>query len=204
MAKVTLSTAEMNLVTQQDFILTKNSIIKKVYELFGNINTFYQVEIEKINTVPKEVLAVSAKISRGENYRELPWVILDYPRYFKDENIFAVRTFFWWGNSISVHFILQGDGVITMKNIIKENKNNLQDWFLCCHQTLWQHHFEEDNYLPIQLFSTQQIDELKFIKLAKKIPLQKWDGVEIFLENSFKTLLELLKQISYPSDATIL
>ena len=204
MAKVTLSTAEMNLVTQQDFILTKNNVIKKVYELFGNINTLYQVEIEKANAVPKRVLAVSAKISRGENYRELPWVMLDYPRYFKDENVFAIRTFFLWGSSISIHFLLQGESVAAMKNIIKKNKNNLEDWFLCCHQTLWQHHFEVDNYLPIQLFSTQQIDELKFIKLAKKIPLQEWDDVEIFLENSLKTLIDLLKQISYPSDATIL
>ncbi len=204
MAKVTLSTAEMNLVTQQDLILTKNSIIKKVYELFGNINTLYQVEFEKANAIPKKVLAVSAKISKGENYRELPWVMLDYPRYFKDENVFAIRTFFWWGNSISIHFLLQGENLVKMKNIIKENKNNLQNWFLCCHQTLWQHHFEEDNYLPVQLFSNEQIDELKFIKLAKKIPLQKWDDVEIFLEDSFKTIIELLNQINYQGDVTTL
>ena len=56
MAKVTLSIAEMNLVTQQDFILTKNKIIEKVYTLFGNVNEFYKMKFEKQYFLPKEIL----------------------------------------------------------------------------------------------------------------------------------------------------
>lgn len=203
MAKVTLSTAEMNLVTQQDFILTKNKIITKVYELLGNVNEFYKNEFESQKFLPKEVLLTNAKISRGENYQDLPWVMLDYPRYFNQENAFAIRTFFWWGNFISIHFLVQGKYVLPIKNALLSQKNLHENWFICHHQNPWQHHFEADNYLPISHFTKEQIAKLQFIKLAKKIPLQEWDNIEIFLQENFLQLMQLLKT-SFPNDEIIL
>ena len=43
-AKVSLSGFELQLVTDANIILTKNNIIKKVVELFGQLNGAYQVE----------------------------------------------------------------------------------------------------------------------------------------------------------------
>ena len=220
MAKVTLSIAEMNLVTQQDFILTKNKIIEKVYTLFGNVNEFYKMKFEKQYFLPKEIFTASAKISRGENYQQLPWVMLDYPRYFKGNDTVAIRTFFWWGHFVSIHFLVQGKYVLPVKNILitlaengeiaenfdifNEQKNHNATWFLCKHHTPWQHSFEADNYLPLHLFTQQQIKSLSFIKLAKKIPLQEWDNIEVFLQSSFLELLQLIKNASFPNDETTL
>ena len=193
MAKVTLSAAEMNLVTQQDFILTKNKIITKVYELLGNVNEFYKNELESQNFLPKEILLTNAKISRGENYNQLPWVMLDYPRYFKQDDALAIRTFFWWGNFMSIHFLVQGKYVELVKNSLLNKKNMVENWFICHHQNPWQHHFEVDNYLPISHFTKQEIINLQFIKQAKKIPLQEWDNIEMVLQESFLQLVQLLK-----------
>ena len=59
--------------------------------------------------LPAEVAEISPKISKGENYNGLPYVMFDYPRFFTKENVFAVRTFFWWANYFSVTLHLKGE-----------------------------------------------------------------------------------------------
>jgi hypothetical protein len=57
---------------------------------------------------------------------------------------------------------------------------------------VWQHHFEASNYKPFSEFSTEELENLAFIKLAKKIPLQEWDNINMFLQENFTILLNFL------------
>ena len=45
----------------------------------------------KPDFLPAEMLFHSPKISKGENYKGLPYVMLDYPRCFGKTDIFAIR-----------------------------------------------------------------------------------------------------------------
>ena len=93
----------MELVQNSEWILAKHSIIKKVYGMFGDLNELINAEPESFNYLfPEKNKNQNGKISKGENYRHLPYVILDYPAFFDKENIFTVRTIFWWGNFFSV------------------------------------------------------------------------------------------------------
>lgn len=189
MANVKLSQRELDLVTNTDFILTKNNIIAKVFDLFGNLSEY---EIKTANNfLVDEIKMIPPKISKGENYEGLPWVMLDYPRYFTAKDIFAIRTYFWWGNYFSVTLHLKGKFKERFKaaNFKSQEK---RDWFLCCNENEWQHHFRKDNYKLLSEFSEEEIQQLSFIKLAKKIPLHRWNDAEIFLKESFETMLELL------------
>ena len=47
MANVKLSARELDLVNDAEFILTKNNIIAKVYELFGDLSSFYIAEMKQ-------------------------------------------------------------------------------------------------------------------------------------------------------------
>lgn len=191
MANVTLSYAEMKLVTNASFILTKNSIINKVYALFGELsNAFKNIAAQQY--LPEEVLYTSPKIYRGENYEGLPWVMLDYPRYFKNEDFFAIRVFFWWGNFFSITLQLKGKYKTTFQNSFSNIGND--DWFLCLNENEWQHHFREDNYKPLALVSEIELNNLSFIKLAKKIPLTEWNNAEDFFVIYFKQLVKLTSQ----------
>ncbi|MFK5012123.1 hypothetical protein ACI4AC_27485, partial [Klebsiella pneumoniae] len=87
------------LVNNADWILTKNLIIEKVYELFGRVAAEYIDIYKKFPDFERSTLfALSPKISKGEQYLQLPYVMLDFPRNFTDNDFFAIRTFFWWGN----------------------------------------------------------------------------------------------------------
>ena len=86
-AKIQLSAEELSLVQNAGWLLTKNTIIEKVYALFGDIAHLslsrFSGMRDNLNANPaillSEVLIPSPKISRGENYGGLPWVMLDYP-----------------------------------------------------------------------------------------------------------------------------
>jgi hypothetical protein len=191
--KIKLSATELDLVTNAAVLLTKNTIMNKVITGFGALANDMQIAV-MASHLPDNVLASTPKIARGENYLGLPWVILDYPRVFAKQDIFAIRTFFWWGNCMSI--TLQLSGIYQQQfqaQILAQLSTNVNDWLLCCNtEDAWQHHFEANNYKPFSQFSKQEFAKLPFIKLAKKIPLQEWDNIETFIKSTFDALLQLL------------
>lgn len=200
-AKVMLSSKEQELVLNADWILTKNAVIQKVYAFFGQLCTAYQAEIQNnLALVNESACVVAPKISRGENYEGLPWVMLDYPRYFSGNDIFAIRTFFWWGKQMSITLQLSGRYKEFYTNAIQQyfqlrngNPHPLHEWYICINtEDAWQHHFREDNYQRAATFIPAAIPQLPFIKLAKKIPLDEWEDIDFFLQQTFKEMLHLL------------
>jgi hypothetical protein len=72
-------------------------------------------------------------------------------------------------------------------------KLNLEsDWHLCCNTNEWQHHFRADNYKPLHSFTKKEMEDLPFIKLAKKIPLGEWDSIEDFMKENFQEIISLV------------
>lgn len=198
-AKIQLSALETELVNNTDWILTKHHVIEKVYALFGLISQRMKNEIAGPDLLlPQEILHRSAKISRGENYDRLPFVILDYPNYFERNNIFAVRTMFWWGNFFSI--TLHASGALK-ERFTGGNLNLLpclvkKDFSICVNGDEWQHHFSEENYLPASAIGEARYAEIlgkPFFKIAKRLPLQKWDEAPGFIIENFKAILELLQ-----------
>lgn len=184
---------EMNLMLNSEVILTKNNIIKKVNHLFGSICNQYQNIIQKYN-LPEEVMNVTPKISKGEQYLFLPYVMLDFPRYFTTDNKLAIRTFFWWGNFISIQLHLSG----IYKKRFEHNflKNDYNNWLFCFCNDEWNHNLNDSCW---RLFTTLNDDELKkvkensFLKLSKKIPFNEWNQVENLLPQYFEEILDGFK-----------
>ena len=99
--KIRLSTEEEALVCRTDWILTKNRIIEKIKALFASLQTQQQGTFELSQSFYDEELQSTPKISKGENYRGLPYLVLDYPRFFNKEDIFVIRSFFLVGQFFS-------------------------------------------------------------------------------------------------------
>ena len=199
-SKLTLSDEELQLVNNSHWILTKRVIIEKVYHLFGDLSDAIKAVVEKeVNWLPLPVIQSMPKISKGENYLQLPYVLLDHPRCFDAGNTFAVRTMFWWGNFFSVTLQLSGpykkmfeDELYKKLDLLKQ-----ENFFLCINENQWQHHFDKDNYIPVHGLSEiefkQLTGQMPFIKLAVKFPVQQWNEMPAILERSFFVVLGLLK-----------
>jgi hypothetical protein len=201
--KLALSCKEMELVCGTDWILTKQAIIQKVYHLFGVVcNEMQQFTVQQQEQLPAEIFNNSPKISKGENYKGLPYVMLDYPRFFVEKDTMAIRTMFWWGNFFSISIQLSGKYQRMLKPSIIRSFHYFQqhDYWLCINTTPWEHHFENDNYRPVKELSDKEfmgiLDEQAFIKIAKKIPLQQWESVPDFINKTFQDMINLLDFLS--------
>jgi hypothetical protein len=200
LSKLTLSAEELELVSNTDWIHAKQRITEQVVQLFGRINGKQRdIVAQAFGTLDgNSPLSIPGKISRGEQYIGLPYVVLDYPRCFNQGDILAIRTLFWWGHFFSVQLLLQGEfRNNNMEALASSHARLSQGGFsLCVAESAWHHHFERDNFLPISEMTEDQFGrKLKgnsFIKIGKRIELKYWDGAEEFLATGFGALLKLL------------
>jgi hypothetical protein len=201
--KIHLSKLESKLVQNKEWILTKRTIIDKVYRLFGKMHiTYKEILGREAGSMAELYKNSGGKISKGENYEELPYVIMDYPASFTKGNIFAIRTMFWWGNFFSVSLHLSGK-----KFLFQSGESKLfsflkkKNFFVCVNNDEWKHDFEPSNYVAVTTLSETKFNKIlrrNFFKISKNIDLNKWSDVPEFLEETFKEIIEFLK-ISFPA-----
>ncbi len=198
-AKIRLSSTEIELVKNADWILTKNAIIEKIVQFFSSLQEEQKNVLQLYKKrLPSGFFTTSPKVSKGENYSGLPYVVLDYPRFFDESGFGAIRTMFWWGNFFSITLHMAGIN----KKASEEKLCNAytllwQKNFHCCiSKNEWIHHFSPENYISVSKMTEDEyrkrMKEAPFVKIATKISLDRWDTAETFLLRHFTTLLDIL------------
>lgn len=190
---------EMEMLCNADLLLTKNVILQKIKDLLTSVEEKQKAILGSYPwALPPEVQQISSKISRGENYRGLPWLVLDHPRYFVQQQVFAIRTMFWWGKFFSCTLHLSGQYKEQIQQKIENKKEDLDlhSFYLCIHDSQWEHHFDPENYQLIREMPKDQLATLlqqkSFLKLAVKIPLLQMDDMENLLCKNYERILLLL------------
>ncbi|HVM89547.1 MAG TPA: hypothetical protein VMT76_15270 [Puia sp.] len=193
-AKIKLSANELQLVQDGDIILTKNTIIQKIIRLFSLLAENMQEEIQNF-AIPEEITAIQPKISKGENYKGLPYVILDYPRLFNRESVFAVRTMFWWGKYFSTTIHLKGIYKEKYSNLLYKNAAILagKHFRVATSNDEWQHEHEH-NYIPLSYITEKEfaenIQSKPYLKLSARTELSQWNNCEEILTELFRDVLQ--------------
>lgn len=195
--KIHLLPAEMEMVASPEIILTKNAILQKIKSFLEHVQ-IKQLEILSHNAsqLPPEVLKTSPKISRGENYKGLPWLVLDNPRHFQHNNIFAIRTMFWWGNFFSITLHLSGNNKTNLllkifENIalLKENNFHIYEG-----NDEWEHDLDPNSYKDLSTLNGNDVEKIcsanNFLKLAIKFPIDSLEAIEDKLLRNYELLVK--------------
>ena len=193
--KVTLSAGELAMAIDKNIILTKQAISDKTFSLFGSMVPLITNEFKPALHQNSKLSGAIPKIYKGENYLGFPFVMMDYPAVFEKDNIFAVRTMFWWGNFISITLHLSGMHKKYWENKLMKKLETHPDIFIAVGEEEWQHHFEENNYVAYFLLSREQKENIcgkKFIKIALKYELHHWNMMQSILPVGYKTMADLL------------
>ncbi|MET6998495.1 hypothetical protein [Chitinophaga defluvii] len=195
-----LTPAEQEVAYDANWIYLKNSIIEKVMLLMGRLQTELATHAAAAGfPFPENCLEQGAKISKGERYQELPYVILDFPRYFSKERIFAFRTMFWWGHYFSCTLHLAGEiktayhaALVAGYPLLAAN-----DFQVYTQEDPWYHDFENGNYRPVGTFTVDKWEAMvyrqDFIKLAKPFALNRWEKIIPDVAAAYAALLALLQ-----------
>lgn len=198
-SKIQLSSTEMEMMQDAEIILTKNRVLEKMKLLLEEVQG-KQINLVKNNEVASEIFKVSPKISRGENYLGLPYLILDYPRQSSESNFFFIRTMFWWGNFFSCTLHLAKESKFLFKERIKQSYPYLKNYYTSINDDQWTHHLQETHYRKIEALTAKEFEEnceqLEHIKIAGRHPLNEWKQAPYELYANWKFFLNLCGLIS--------
>ena len=184
----------MSLVCDSGWILTKNGILKKVNALLASLQ-----EPQELLVNQTQLPVSTSKISRGENYRGLPYLVLDYPRVFNQSDVCAIRTFFWWGHFFSTTLHLSGSYQRRFADSIANQYQQaiVNELWIGVGADPWQYHLERDNYVPVdgvtEEFFVKQVKEHMFLKLSAVTPLTAWENAPDKLLKDFSCLIGLME-----------
>ncbi len=179
-SKVMFSPSELSLMQNSELFLTKNGIIRNIYDLFGEISTSFVTNLQHNGPDWLSQISASPKISKGEQYEEMPWVMLDYPRIFiKAKGVFALRTFFWWGNYFTVQWIVSG--IFIKKAMLEKKIGNLPAYLrgfpVYCGivDDPWINSIPQEGLEKVedQIFEFSTLAG-NTLKIAIKVPLNRW------------------------------
>ena len=200
MPDVEFSSEEFRLLKDHQIFDVKAGITSKILQLFSRIEDQIKIQLKTIPfEFPENIRSGTGKISRGENYLNSPYIVLDYPRSYSKVDIFAYRTIFWWGHYFSNAFILGGKSYHRYIHRFLDNAGNLRksDWYICVHKTPWKMEDNRWNYVPLTNLSSEEIKaDLKkytFIKIARIYPLEHYKKLQV---DSLLFLSDLLNIIA--------
>jgi hypothetical protein len=194
-----LTPEERAFATDPAWMLMKNRIVEKTVAFFAGLSTSMQ---ERISDDPllAEIRQTPPKISRGENFKGLPWVLLDYPRRFGKADLFAVRTLFWWGKYFSVTLHVKGSYKERWWPTIAEHSRELgtAGFHIGIADNEWRHELEEDNYRPLQGMNASEREAIAgahhFLKLSAKCSLSHGDETGVLLLRLHDTVMNVLEK----------
>ena len=201
---VQFSTQELDIASEPITLLIKNRVMEKMTDLFAEaeVRTKHLLK-EQLSEIPLEVNLTNGKISKGENYKFLPYVILDYPAFFSKTDVFAVRSMFYWGNFYSFTFQLKGEYLERFGNSALAVFSRTKDAYFCVNSTEWEYLYSDYNYKLLSEVSSaeieNQIKENQFIKLSVKYPVEELHDFIPRLETFLQSFISVCKQL--PSDS---
>ncbi len=173
---------ELRCLQDTRFLRTKATATQKVQQLLNQtLEELQEYNATQPLTFPEGVQTQAGKLSRGENYRGFPYLVLDYPRKFSQDDVLALRTMFWWGHFYSITFQLGGASWQRYRPAVQRNLSHLYgtSTWLCVNDDPWQHHRQPDNYRPLDTLSAEeqqnQFIEANFLKLARFLPVDAWE-----------------------------
>lgn len=191
-SKIHLSESEVELMQNADVILTKNRVMASMKEMLESLRIELQSFPDGNNS--SEVLVREGKISRGENYKGLPYLILDYPRLASEKGMFFVRCFFWWGNYFSITLQISGLFKERYERQILSHREKLSEYKIFIGEDPWVHDLNDAGYQTINMGYDPTRNE--FIKIARSWPLGEWNQIVSTYKTEWKKLMALCELIS--------
>jgi hypothetical protein len=166
-----LTKHELNFARDKTYPLVKHDIVQKINNQFQELG---QKLVQQLSG--HELVSIAEfKITRGENFQLMPYMVLDFPKINGKEFSITCRTLFWWGHYFSCNLVIQTrllDVEQTASSLVKMKKVRILRG-----ENLWEHDIKNADYVKIHTLTQQEIiqllEEQTYLKLAVGIDIEK-------------------------------
>lgn len=196
---LTFSKEELEVLQNKRFFEVKKSATQSLQRLFAELEDQLNPLILENKVLSSLLNGKRGRIFKGENYRDLPYVNLDYPGLFGKESVLAFRTLFWWGNGFSFTLHLAGNNWENYRESILRNLHILKGkgFYVCVNpNSPWEYHYEQSNYRALDESGSEEwIEEIRsrsFFKISRRMDLNEYKNLIPFGLETWKLLEKIL------------
>jgi hypothetical protein len=191
-AKIQFSAEEMELLKNSDWILTKNRIIEKISAGLEQLAVTLRNELlAYYPLISAQLLEAGYKVSRGEKYQGLPYLILDFPRIFGRQDVLAIRVLFWWGKFFSITLHTKGKHAANLARSLSVPLREANELLVSISGDEWNHNLAHEDYLELE--KVDLMNHTGFIKLSKRIDLMEWEDAEREIYSQYHRFLDIIR-----------
>ena len=194
------SEEELSLMGNAKVLLLKTQVIRKISDDFSRLEGEFKKILGNttVHELPEGTLQKAGKISRGENYKGLPYLVLDYPRLMTREQILNIRLLFWWGHYYSMSLHLAGNAWHLYKSrvISEPASHSPYKQFVQYKGSPWEHDVSLPSFIPIENFGAEKLKELDkahFFRIVNLLPLKGVEELEYFAKSTFEKFTSMLR-----------
>ena len=187
---IKLTKHELDFASDTIYPETKQSVTLKMQQLFTECGQI----LDQNQLYQEYTLTSQFKITKGEQYKNYPYMVLDYPQIQGANFNFVLRTMFWWGHYISCNLIIRTDQLLPKQHsaaILQLKKTRILTGNNLWEQDLYSTEFSKLSSLSIQELEAI-IDNQKYLKLSRKIPIRKYNQLAILLDEIYTEWLTVL------------
>ncbi len=191
-----LDDEDLAILADTRFLLAKRQVSEKTQLVMAAAGKSLVATARRHSHLLPNGAVKARKVAKGENYRGLPYFMLDCPAVFERHSVFAFRVFCWWGNFFSCTLHLQGRFLDERRKNLSANRQSLVEnsFSVGVADSPWEHHFGPDNYCPAAELDEQtlmaMLADKPFVKLARQLPLSAHLQLGAFACATLETLLQ--------------
>ncbi|MBC7383301.1 MAG: hypothetical protein H7296_09985 [Bacteroidia bacterium] len=161
-----LTNEELELISGTYYPLLKKSAMEKVQAQLVILGE----QLQQINLAEALGNVNGYKISRGENYQDLPYIVLDYPKISGEGFKMLCRVVFWWGKYVGLQFFLnqkyfQADELI-------EQSTEINDLYVLINDQIWNNDINHQSFQLLKTMTKEEKNALKTLPYLKFIQVQ--------------------------------
>ena len=186
--------SELKMITDDIFFKKKDIIFQKIIKCFNNISNELKKEFSEKDINKYWNFNLAPKISRGEKYNDLPYIVLDYPSYYKKEDICSFRILFLWANQFSCNMVLKGKPLIELQKVIKQKHMffKKEGYILEYNSTPWKHEIENKAHKSNELLDYSFRSKNAYLKISKSLPLINLIELQQLSKNMLKDIITVM------------
>ncbi|MES2559608.1 MAG: hypothetical protein V4590_07710 [Bacteroidota bacterium] len=169
---IKLTKHELDVASDTIYPQTKQSVMLKLQQLFTACG-------QKLNqNLAYQELTASRqfKITKGEQYKGMPYMVLDTPQIKGPQVNFVLRTMFWWGHYITCNLIIRTDNLSAHQEY--KGIRKLRKTYLLNGSDLWEQDLDSPAFTKCSALSEDEIKSVvqshTYLKLSRKIALRKY------------------------------
>jgi hypothetical protein len=196
--KIIPTNTELQIASDTNFFDVKRELTSKVINILEQYGDKLLQEIITPVFQERGIKKTGLKVSKGENFKGYPYIVLDCPKLYSTDTEVICRTIFWWGHSWSLHFTIQGQTFARVSQSLQDFSASLStDWLLYTGENIWEQDVDSVLFVPITSLSKtviyDTINKQGFFKIANKINLSNAVEWPPFSTQSYQNLFDLLK-----------